>query len=292
MSLCRFLPWRAMVALLGSLPFLFSCLAVSPPVSGALEGDHHWRGTVQIAGDLVVAEGAHLVIAPGSEIVFLPPIKGEGQWIEHPHFPGSELIVRGSIVAEGTAAKPITFRYLDAAAPPGSWGGVNLVASPSARFRYCRFTQADSALHSQGSTVFVEESLFEYNLVGIRFHSSEISIEHNLLRRNGTAIRFHFGAPVICRNDIRDNDKGFFVTSYPRDYRIEANNIVGNGRSVVLGEEVPDDLNLAENFWGETDPARIERDFVDGRKIEYLGRIRYRPFAAEPFADAGATWNR
>jgi hypothetical protein len=49
---------------------------------------------------------------------------------------------------------------------------------------------------------------------------------------------------------------------------------------------------LAENFWGETDPARIERDFVDGRKIEYLGRIRYRPFAAEPFADAGATWNR
>jgi len=55
---------------------------------------------------------------------------------------------------------------------------------------------------------------------------------------------------------------------------------------------VPDDLNLAGNFWGETDPARIERDFVDGRKIEYLGRIRYRPLAKEPFIDAGATWNR
>ncbi|ALC16148.1 hypothetical protein DSOUD_1368 [Desulfuromonas soudanensis] len=292
MSLRGFLPCRAIVALLCSLPFLTSCLVASPPVSGSLEGDHLWRGTVRIAGDLVVAEGAHLVIAPGSEIVFLPPIEGEGEWTEHPHFPGSELIVRGSIAAEGTADKPITFRYLDAAAPPGSWGGVNLVASPHARFRYCRFTQADSALHSQGSTVSVEDSLFENNLVGIRFHSSEISIEHNLLRRNGTAIRFHFGAPVISRNDIRDNDKGFFVTSYPRDYRIEGNNIVGNGRSVVLGEEVPDDLILAGNFWGETDPARIEDDFVDGRRIDYLGEVLYRPFAGEPFADAGTTWNR
>lgn len=292
MTLCVFSRFRPIVILLFLVLSLTSCLPLSPALSGLLQGDLQWRGTVRISGDLVIAEGSHLVIAPGSEIVFLPPKEGPNQWTDHPNFTGSELIVRGTITAEGTAGQPITFRYLDGTGPAGSWGGVNLVASSDASFRHCRFTQADSALHSQESRVSVEESLFEENLVGIRFHSSEITIERNLLRRNGTAIRFHFGAPVIRSNEIRDNAKGFFVTSYPRDYQIEGNNIVGNYRAVVLGEEVPGDVLMMDNYWGEKDGARIEEVFFDGRQIDYLGRILYRPFATEPFADAGTTWNR
>jgi len=282
----RFLP------LLCSLLLLIGCAGRTLTVSGDVCGEQVWQGTVQIVGDVVVSEGAHLTIRPGTTVLFLPPAAGTDRFATHPNFPGSELVVRGTMVAEGTAAAPIDFRYLDPKAPAGSWGGVNLVASPSSSFRFCRFTQADSAIHSQGSEVQIEQSVFEENLVGVRFHSSAILVEHNLFRRNGTAIRFHFGAPVICRNEIVDNDKGFFITSFPQSYRIEANNIIDNrDASVVLGEEVPDDLQMANNFWGATDPGIIEAAFFDGRRINYIGRVIYAPYARQPFPAAGASWN-
>lgn len=270
---------------------LVACAAPVTRVSGRLSGDQSWRGEVRIAGDVEIEPGAQLTIRPGTEVVFLPPLPSADRFTEHPHFPGSELVVRGSIVAEGTATAPIVFRFVDPAAPAGSWGGINLTESPQASFRFCRFTQADSAVHSQGSRVYVEQSLFERNLVGIRFHSSEILIENNLLRDNGTAIRFHYGAPVICRNDISRNDRGFFITSYPSNYHIEGNNIAGNREAaVVLGEEVPQDVAMPRNWWGSPRPELIEAGFFDGRRVDYLGKVLYLPQAEKPHAEAGMAW--
>lgn len=273
--------------------FLAGCAVRPMTVRGDLQGELLWQGTVLVDGDVVVGKGARLTILPGTSVLFLPAGAGADRFTGHPHFDGSELIVRGTVVAEGTAAAPITFRHLDPLAPAGGWGGINLVESPHASFRFCRFTQADSALHSQGSQVFVEESIFERNLVGLRFHSSAMLIEHNRFRDNGTAIRFHFGAPVICRNEIADNDRGFFITSFPQAYRIEGNNIVGNREaSVVLGEEVPDDVLMAGNYWGSGDAVGIEGTFFDGRRVDYLGRVIYRPLLERPCPGAGISWKR
>jgi len=105
------------------------------------------------------------------------------------------------------------------------------------------------------------------------------------------AIRFHFGAPVIRNNVITDNEKGLFITSYPSDYFIEGNNIVGNRRyAVVLGEEVPDDVRMAGNYWGTDNPETIAAALFDGRKDDYLGKVLYGPFADAPFPSAGASW--
>ncbi len=271
---------------------LCSCAVPQMPVAGTLHGEVSWQGRVYLDGDVVLGEGSRLLIAPGSEIVFLPASEGRDLLTAHPNFPGSELIIRGELVAEGTAAAPITFRHLDPRAPAGSWGGINLSQSPRASFRFCRFTQADSAVHSQESTVFVEESLFENNLVGIRFFSSDMLIENNLLRRNGTAIRFHFGSPVICRNEIVDNRRAFFFTSYPRDFHIRSNTIRGSSEyAVVLGEEVPDDVPMPENYWGTTDLAAIEASFFDGRRTGYLGAVRVVPVLAAADERAGISWN-
>ena len=286
---------RLLVKLLGLILFMALTVACatlsldkSHPVTGVISGDARWQGTVYIGGDLVIEKQARLVIAPGTDVVFLPPAPGQDLFTERPNFPGSELIVQGVLLAEGTAAKPISFRYVDPGAPAGSWGGINLRESPEARFRNVRITQANSAIHSHHSKASIEASRVEDNLFGLRFNTTEFLIQNNLLRGNGTAIRFHFGAPVIRGNVITDNERGFFITSYPRDYLIEGNNIVGNrGHAVVLGEEVPDDVRMAGNYWGTDNPETIAAALFDGRKDDYLGKVLFDPFATAPFTPAG-----
>lgn len=276
-------------ALILSTFLLGGCLGAGKPLSGTLTGDLHWRGRVMLDGDVVIDEGSRLVIAPGTEVLFLPPGPGRDRLTEHPNFPGGELIVRGELVAEGTAAAPIVFRHIDPAAPAGSWGAVNFGSGARGHFAFCRFTQADSAVHGPEATVSVSQSLFEQNLVGIRFHTSVMRIENNLLRDNDTAIRFHFGAPTIVGNDIRDNQRAFFITSFPRDYRIEGNSIAGSrDYAVVLGEEVPEDVLMPRNYWGDDG---VEAAFYDGRLSDYLGRVRIEPRLEAP-PKVGISWNR
>lgn len=276
------------------LLLLAGCARPAPPrlVTAAIAGAERWHGTVQVAGDIVVAAGASLTIEPGTVVQFLPPGPAE-LYTEHPHFTGSELIVRGTLTASGTPTAPIRFEAADPAAAAGSWGGINLQDGAVATFRFCSFRQADSAIHSQESTVAIEESLFAQNLVAVRFHSSDLRLEHSLLRDNGTAIRFHFGAPVIRENVISNNLKGFFVTADPQDYLITRNTIADNVEmNVVLGEDVPDDLVLAGNYWGAVDAQRIEESFFDGRRVDYLGRVRFLPLLDEAPLKVGPSWSR
>ncbi len=273
---------------------LSGCLRLSaPPVSGSLAGNLFWSGEVRLSGDVVLEPQARLTIAPGTRVLFETPRAGQDLQTEHPYFSGSELIVKGALVAEGTAAEPITFAASDPQAPAGSWGAINIEGSPEVRFRHCRFIQADSAVHSRDSRVFIQESVFENNLVGIRFHSTAMLIENNLLHCNGSGIRFHFGAPVIRYNEIRDNDRGIFITSFPRDYQIENNNIVNNREySVVFGEDVPEDVIMTHNFWGTDSALMIEGEFFDGRRSGYLGKVVYAPLSETPHPKAGPSWNR
>jgi hypothetical protein len=248
---------------------------------------------VEIDHDMVFPVGSELIILPGTEVVFLLADPVQDTYQSHPNFPGYELIIHGRVTAIGTIDQPIIFRSMDPAASAGSWGAINLVESPEARFEHCKFIQADSAIHSQKSDVSVENSLFEKNLVGVRFYDSEILIESNLFQHNQTAIRFHFGAPVICLNTIRNNEQGIFVTSYPRDYHVENNSFLQNRYgNVILGEIVPADLIIPGNFWGMTDPDRIAETFYDGRRDDYIGYVRFEPFLLKPADGSGGRWNR
>jgi len=284
-ALTVLLLWTALLPA-GCLRAPYQVVSAIPP------GVTTWQGEVRIAGDVVVPAEATLRILPGSEVVFLPADERD-LLRDHPHFPGSELIVRGRLDAQGTPLHPIRFRFLVPDAPRGSWGGINLVDSPGAKFAYCSFTQADSALHSQGSEVVVEESLFEDNLVAIRFHSSAIRIERNLIRNNGTGLRFHYGAPRVSNNLFLDNDKGVFITSEPRDVFIRDNVFIAQRRySVVLGEEVTEDVDLRGNWWGGLDPDVISAAFFDVQRDPVLGKVLFLPALSAPPAVAGPAWNR
>ncbi len=285
--------WRLFIISL-LLGLQSGCLARpdSSLVTGTLTGKVDWQGTVLVRGDVLLADEAELTIAPGTRVLFLSPEAGEDQKTDHPYFPGSELIVRGQLTAVGTAEKPILFQAAEPNAEPGSWGAINIEDSVRAVFQYCRFQQADSAIHARRSWVSIEHSHFVDNLVGIRFHDTDILIEKNLLERNGAAIRFHFGAPVICKNLIRNNGKGLFITSAPWGYTVENNSFIANHPyQVSLGEGVQGDVELPGNFWGEGNDAP-ERGFYDGRVDDWLGTIHYRPLRISPNPETGIRWNR
>ncbi len=272
--------------LLPLLPFVFllsSCSLPHPPVGQVLSGKIYWQDEVRLHGDVILEAGAELIIAPGTRVIFEPPRPGEDIYRDHPNFVGSELIVRGRLIARGTAEEPIIFMAADPAGAAGSWGGINIEDSPGAHFTYSRFEQADSALHSRQSWVTVEHSSFRNNLVGVRFHDTRLLVENNLFENNGTAIRFHFGSPVICNNLIRNNRKGLFISAEPRDYRIENNGFIDNAPyQVSLGEGVRQAVDLRNNHWSESAGSALEARFFDGRSDDWLGRIAYLPVRSRP----------
>jgi hypothetical protein len=272
---------------------LAGCAAgVSPTgqVRGTLHGTQSWQGEVLIASDVILAEDAALIIMPGTQVRFLPPPAGGGR-SEHPNFAGNELIVKGTLKAVGTAQQPIVFAAADVNAAPGAWGSINIVGSRKVIFEYCIFRQADSAVHSRNALVNIEQSLFEDNLVGVRFHDTDLLLERSLLRRNRTAVRFHFGSPVISENRFEQNEVNLFITSRPRDLRIE-NNVFGAARDyqVVLGEEVPEDVSLPRNLWPVA-PSQLSDLFFDGSRSAYLGRVLSAPERTEPPVNAGLSWS-
>ncbi len=277
--------------------FLLACSLLScvpkPVVRGELQGQIKWQGEVHVQGDVILAEGSVLTIAPGTKVVFLPLPDAMDDLNQHPYFPGSEIIVRGQIIAQGTAREPIQFQFVDPTAEPGSWGGLNIEGSERAHFEFCIFRQSDSAIHARNSWVVVENCLFEHNLVGIRFHDTNILIEKNLLQNNDAGIRFHFGSPVICKNLLRNNGKGLFITSEPREYTIENNSFIGNSPyEVSLGEGVQEAVVLKNNFWGKQTTASLPGKLYDGRKDDWLGTVDFLPMRSIPDPDVGGQWNR
>ncbi len=83
------------------------------------------------------------------------------------------------------------------------------------------------------------------------------------------------------------------MTSHPKDYLIEFNDILASDEyQVVLGEAVPDDVLMPRNYWGSTNAGDIAGEFFDGRRSDYIGRVVFRPFLSDPVSNAGASWNR
>jgi len=262
------------------LLLMLPCACVGPALRqpSTLTGSVSWSGEVRLHGDVVLAPGAELTIAPGTKILFEAPGEGEDLYREHPYFLGSELIVRGRLKALGTSQMPIVFRYHNPQAPAGSWGGINIEDSPESLFSYVLFEQADSALHTRQSRVRVDHSIFRNNLVGLRFHDTQLLAEKNLFEHNGTAVRFHFGSPVLRHNLVRNNGKGIFISSKPQDYLIEKNAFINNRPyQVSLGEGVREDVDLRNNYWGAVTPEQLESLFFDGRVDDWLGRIVFEP---------------
>lgn len=101
----------------------FNFNSYAQTVSGVLESDENWSGTVVLEGDVSVPAGVTLTIAPGT-IIKCQPLQDTSQSSYTGHV---ELLVDGGIlVAAGTSQAPVQFLSNADIPEPGDWGGIQV----------------------------------------------------------------------------------------------------------------------------------------------------------------------
>ncbi len=113
-------PLTRILAVLCALGIVTAATIVSAATtSGSLTSNEIWSGTVTITGDVTVPSNVTLTIQPGTTVIFTAGSDDTGSGT---HSTLSELIINGSLIAEGTDVAPIVFTSSSGTA--GDWGGI------------------------------------------------------------------------------------------------------------------------------------------------------------------------
>lgn len=286
-----------------------------------LKQDTVWQGEILIKGDVEVAKGVTLTIMPGTVVRFakVEPF-GVTKLSKDKlnHFPGSEIIVKGQILAQGSPEKMIVFTSAEKNPSPGDWGAVNMLISVGNIFEYCEFSYAHTAVHAHSAHAVITNSNFHHNGVAVGQKNVKttdikcvVPIFYNTFNENGGAILFGAGAtPSVSHNEISNNSffgiyvkKGGFAT-------IRYNNITKNAKGVILyasngvllrdnniegnldynvsmldGQE--QNLVARNNWWGTGDEEKIKAAIRDKKNDKALGSVDFSEFLSGPVVRAG-----
>lgn len=243
-----------------------------------IDNDVVWRGEVFVEGVVTVKKSGRLTIEPGTH-VFFAPADEDGDGIGD-----AELFVEGSLIARGTALAPIVFTSAAEHPNPADWKYIYVDFAKSVDIDYIISEYAYSGLQVHFCRARVTNSIFRYNVDGLRFSTVNLFAAGNRLYQNRHGLRYEerAGKALIHHNDIIDNDIGIFVVTRSEDKsRIVQNNITGNRQyNVKLGWQQPGAVTLPKNWWGTQDVATIEETFMDQKIDASLGIVS----APEPLA--------
>lgn len=263
------------------LCWLSACTISTPTLKlkdSVIEDAVVWRGIVLVEGTVTVKKSGSLTVEPGTQVLFVPNDKdGDGVG-------DAELLVEGAMIARGTAAAPIIFTSAAAQPQPADWKYLYFDFARVAELDYIVAEYAYSGVQVHFCRARVTNSIFRYNVDGLRFSTVNLLAAGNRLYNNQHGLRFEErgGEAYIHHNEIRDNDIGIFVvTRSANKSRIELNNIAGNRQyNVKLGWQQSSAVTLPQNWWGTQDAAAIDETFLDQKIDASLGRVT----APEPLA--------
>ena len=231
--------------------------------SGELPESEVWAGKILIAGDVIVPEGKTLTIRSDS-VVGLDSETGNHQ-----------LIVRGSLYAEGKPDRMIIFGLLESETKPpktGDWIGIRFEeTSPNSRLSYCRIQEAKTALFCQSDGVRIESCLLIDNELAILCDDSSPTINDNEMNKNDTAIRcLKSASPEITRNSIQANEYGVVCDDDSRPM-IQYNEIASNYQNAIMcyasaSPEIVSNNIILNGGWAVYDGGRLRENYIRGNK--------------------------
>ncbi len=292
--------------------FLFLFLLLPVSASGArnteignmvITQDTTWSGRIIIKGVVVVGRGVTLHISPGTTVAFRRLDQNDDGVGD------GEIRVLGRLLAQGSAARPITFRSAESTPRPKDWSYILLFTSgQKSVIDNCRFQYAFSGLQVHFSTATVTNCLFSNNNEGLRFGRAKLKIDHNEFRDNNIGIRFtRMEGPVeIKYNNISRNHVGIFLvpsgqnivdffdpnrTGRPWNVghlEIVNNNIYANDDyNLKLGAKQKWNLKISGNWWGGDDTKVIRARIFDHQRDSALGKALITPLSATRITGAG-----
>lgn len=208
-------------------------------ISGVMVGETVLNGDYLLVSDLLIPAGSRLVIKPGSTILIR---RAEFTKIDPEFFSSmTELLVRGTLLIEGTSAAPVVIVPEKAASPSDpAWAGLLLDSVQSSSIQHTLITGADTGLLLIDAHVQVTDCRLEGNRYGAVIQGGQPTIERNQIDKGeGGLFIWNGAAPSLKENIVSQNEEeGIYIdrSSHPQmvDNRSE-NNAIGLVSTVLPG---------------------------------------------------------
>jgi hypothetical protein len=163
--------------------FLLCLLPAQTATGEVLTEDTIWQGEVTLSDDLLVPSGVTLTITAGTTIIINPAesTKIDPEYISH----YTEILVRGSLRAEGTVSQPISFHLAKTGEGEDRWAGI-IVDHGEAYLTGCEIRDAETGLYVVNGKLEMDASRLFGNRYGIiaQGEAALVSIRNSLLSDN------------------------------------------------------------------------------------------------------------
>jgi len=263
-----------------------------------IDKDTVWKGDILINGTVSVKKGVTLTIEPGTVVKFKRldrDTNGVGD---------GEILIEGRIVARGTKDKKIIFTSAEGKPKANDWSYVVILSTGSENvFEFAEFHYAFTGIQVHYSKARLTDCLFADNNEGMRFNRSNIILEYTSFINNDIGVRFpRLEGNVAVRNNLfRNNNVGLLfmrphvnTVGFEEPIKVENmplfrdNNIYDNHNyNAKVGDRQYLNLDVTNNWWGNTSKDEIGRSIFDKKNDSELGNVNYWPVLSGPVKFAG-----
>lgn len=261
MSATRLRPLQGLVVALlfaGCAPFTPAPTQSIREYAGVLNGVTVFSGEVVLADDVLVPAGSTLVIRSGTVVRVR---SAEGTKIDPEYLSAAtELLVRGTLRAEGTASAPI--RFVPLSPPSGeepAWAGIELDGAAESSVVSVEIEGAETGILCIGSSPLLEANRLRgcrYGMVLQKGSAAKV-LGNRIEDGEGGIFCWLASAPYLKGNVVSGHDEeGIFVDGSSRPW-LDRNSVTGNAIGLAL---YPRDLPY--------DPAGIRGNDED---VRFLG---------------------
>jgi len=208
------------------MPFFYCILSLFVLISQAgaqtITADTVWQGEVVLDHDVLVPAGRTLTIKPGTRVKVVAAVstKTDPEYLS----PLNEIMVRGKLIVEGTAAAPVVFCSSHATTTV-SWAGI-IIDSGKAVIRSAVINDADTGVLVLRGMLDINDTVLTKNRYGIVLSGKDSSgviaatritaNEYGVVRLNGAV--FETGRSLIEGNRKKDT-----YTAAAKDVRLMMN---------------------------------------------------------------------
>ncbi len=220
--------------------FIVLTLLLFPSITPAIviTSDTTWSGEVSLDKDVYVPEGVTLTVSPGTVINVIPSesTKTDPEFMSFRR----EIIVRGTLVADGKKGSPVTF--LSPKKEKSEWAGI-LIDGGNVILHSTTVRDAETGVDIIQGSLTARDSLFTNNRYGLAAHGKDTSVRIGAseVRENDYGVLLLNGADITGSDNVieRNRKKDRHVSAvkeYPASLRNYKVNLQEKSR--IFGDEV------------------------------------------------------